>query len=335
MGCIASVPQDQAAITERFGKFDKVAEPGCLCLPVPCICRVAGMVSLRVQEVPVVVTTYTKDKVSVRITVNVQYMAIQDPKYLYEAYYKLTSPSGQIMSYVDDAVRSMVPHSLELDELFEAKGQVAQHVEKSLASEMETYGYKIVAALVTNVEPDETVRQSMNEINANKRLRQAAQERAEAQKYMTVKHAEANAESTYLQGEGIARQRKAIVDGLKSSVEDFKDSIQDMSAKEVLDLMLVTQYFDTIKDLGHGGGTSLVLTNKRGKAFDAEGMKGIMNKAAAAANASSAAPRVPRAAGDRSEEAVAVDVAEEQTQAPRAGFMGSLMFGGGGAGRGK
>ncbi|KAF4709906.1 HIR complex subunit, partial [Perkinsus olseni] len=263
MGCVQFVAEDEIVIVERFGKFDRIALPGCLCLPVPCICTTAGSVSLRVRQLNVHVETKTKDNVFVTLVVAVMYEALHDR--VYEAFYKLTDPGTQINSYVFDAVRASVP-LLSLDELFEEKIRIAHQVKEQLRNLMDDFGFRIQEALVVDIEPDnkairngiivyppnhdDQVKAAMNEINANRRLRIASQEKAEADKIVTVKKAEAEAESKFLQGEGIARQRRAIVDGLRGSVSEFSSRVEGVGAKDVLELVLITQYFDTLKDVG-------------------------------------------------------------------------------------
>ena len=196
------------------------------------------------------VETKTKDNVFVTCQMAVQYEVIRSK--IYEAFYSLQNPVVQINAYVFDVVRSTVPRML-LDEVFESKDQIALQVKESLGKIMSEFGYFIHQVLVTDIAPNARVRDAMNEINASRRLRMAATERAEADKIVTVKQAEAEAESKHLQGQGIARQRRAIVDGLRDSVGDFTDSITGMNAKDVLELVLLTQYFDTIKDIGCNG----------------------------------------------------------------------------------
>eukprot|EP00923_Selenidium_pygospionis_P027540 GHVN01049641.1.p1 GENE.GHVN01049641.1~~GHVN01049641.1.p1 ORF type:complete len:305 (+),score=38.78 GHVN01049641.1:178-1092(+) len=254
MGCVQCVPNDQVYVVERCGKFHQTATAGFLCLPIPCIWRVAGRVSKRILQLEVSVETKTSDNVFVNVGVSVQY-AVQQEK-IYEAYYSLADAAGQIQSYVFDVVRSTVP-TQTLDTVFESKDEIAMAVKRELTKTMDEYGYTIIKTLITDVAPDHHVKNAMNAINASKRDRMAAQERAEADKLLTVKKAEADAEAKYLQGEGIARQRKAIIEGLQESVADFQD-MKGLDTKEVLDLVLITQYFDTLKELGASSGNQTV-----------------------------------------------------------------------------
>ena len=262
MGCIYSIPQDKVAVVEVCGKFSRLSHPGCLCLPVPCVCTYAGSVSMRVQQLNVRVESKSKDNVFVALTVAVQFVVLKDR--IYEAFYKLSSPANQINSFVFDAVRAQVP-KLTLDEVFEEKNQIADHVREQLASQMSEFGFKILQTLIIELDPDDKVKNAMNEINANRRLRIAAQEKAEADKIMMVKRAEADAESKFLQGEGVARQRKAIVEGLRDSVHDFTERVGEIAPKDVLELVLVTQYFDTLKEVGlHSENNTLFIPHNPG-----------------------------------------------------------------------
>ena len=280
MGCCYSIPNDRMAIVVNCGKFDRIAPPGCLCLPIPCIYWKAGEVSLRIQENNVNVETKTKDNVFASIQIAVQFEVIRSK--IYEAFYLLQNPVVQINAYVFDVVRSTVPKML-LDEVFESKDQIALQVKESLGKIMGEFGYFIHQVLVTDITPNGRVRDAMNEINASRRLRLAMTERAEAEKILSVKQAEAEAESKYLQGQGIARQRKAIVDGLRDSVGDFTESIHGMNAKDVLELVLITQYLDTMKDIGSAGNVKTVFVpNSDGNNMNTDLLRNTLLQTAAA-----------------------------------------------------
>lgn len=217
---------------------------------------------MRIQQLNVRVETKTKDNVFIQMTVAVQYVVLKEK--IYEAFYKLTSPTHQINSFVFDAVRSQVP-KLTLDEVFEEKEEIADRVLEQLAAQMSEFGFRILQTLVIDLDPDEKVKNAMNEINANRRLRIAAQEKAESDKILLVKRAEAEAESKYLQGNGVARQRRAIVEGLRESVHDFTDRVDGIGPKDVLELVLVTQYFDTLKEVGlHSTNNTMFLPHNPG-----------------------------------------------------------------------
>ncbi|CAN0076820.1 unnamed protein product, partial [Ectocarpus sp. 13 AM-2016] len=176
---------------------------------------------------------------------------------IYDAFYRLTDPQAQIRSYVFDVVRSTLP-KLDLDQAFDSKEDIAVAVKNQLEEVMKEYGYMILQALVTDMDPDPRVKEAMNEINASKRLREAATNKAEADKIMQVKAAEAEAESKYLSGVGVSRQRKAIVDGLRDSVQNFAEAIDGTSPKDVMDLLLLTQYFDMLRDVGQSSRAATV-----------------------------------------------------------------------------
>lgn len=192
----------------------------------------------------------------VTIVVSVQYIVrSEDEEAIKLAFYKLSNPRAQITSYVYDVIRSEVP-KLELDQTFEQKEYLAVAVKRELSKTMETFGFEITNALITDISPDQRVKDAMNQINAAQRLRVAAADRAEAEKIQIVKQAEAEAESKYLAGTGIARQRKAIIDGLRQSVVAFSGEVNDTTPREVIEMMLMTQYFDTLGGLGHSSKTS-------------------------------------------------------------------------------
>ena len=249
------VQQQSAALVHKFGKFTRIAEPG-LNFKIPFVERVAGRVNLRVRQLDVDVETKTEDNVFVKVIVSVQFYVLKDK--IYDAFYKLDDPARQIKSFVFDVVRARVP-TIKLDDVFEKKDEIATVVKEELAQVMNDFGYGIVKALVTDIDPDAKVKVAMNEINAAQRLRVAAAEKGEADKILQVKAAEAEAESKALSGKGIADQRRAIVEGLKESVDEFQKSVEDASAAEVMNLVLMTQYFDTLKEIGNSSNTNTIL----------------------------------------------------------------------------
>ncbi len=233
-------------VVETFGQYKKFAEPGltCMCWPASSI---VGTISTRVRQLDVTCETKTKDNVFLRVSVSVQYHAMIDKAY--EAFYKLTSPQQQIRSYVFDSIRSTLP-KLSIDAAFATKDEIAHAVRDNTAEAMNSYGYKIVRTLITDLEPDIHVKNSMNEINATARLREAAANKADAEKILEVKAAEAAAEAKYLSGVGVSRQRKAILGGLRESVAAFADKVQGTTPQDAMDLVLLTQYLDLLKDVG-------------------------------------------------------------------------------------
>ena len=252
------VRQQSVAIVERFGRYQKIATSGIhMRLPFG-IDKIAARIQLRLLQSEIVVETKTKDNVFVMMNVATQY-SVNDQN-VTDAYYKLMRPEAQIKSYIEDALRSSVP-KLTLDELFEKKDEIALEVQHQVAEEMTTYGYIIVKTLITKVEPDAEVKQSMNEINAAQRKRVAAQELAEADKIKIVTAAEAEAEKDRLHGVGIAQQRKAIVDGLAESIAELKEANVGMSEEQIMSILLTNQYLDTLNTFAAKGNQTLFLPN--------------------------------------------------------------------------
>ena len=249
------VKEQSAYVIERLGKFNRVAHSG-LGFIIPFIDKKAAVMNLRVQQLDVTIETKTLDDVFVNLQVSVQYCVVRTM--VKEAYYSLDNSTNQIASYVFDDVRAEVP-KLELDDVFAKKDDIAIAVQKNIANSMEKYGYAIIKGLITDVDPDHKVKESMNRINAAKREKEAALEEAEAGKIRIVKKAEAEAESKRLSGEGIAQQRLEIVRGFKESVEDFKKSLENVTHEEIMQFVLMTQYFDTIKDIGANSKNSSIL----------------------------------------------------------------------------
>jgi regulator of protease activity HflC (stomatin/prohibitin superfamily) len=251
---IFTIQQAHAGIIERFGKFNRVVEPG-LHVKFPYIDRLVALLSLKIDQNIITADTKTKDNVFVKVNIAVNYRVVSGRER--EAFYTLSDAKAQIQAYVLDVVRSKIP-AMTLDEVFEKKDDVAQAVTQHLSELMQQYGFEIVSSLVVDVQPDPTVVAAMNEIQAQTRLQLAAQAKGEANKVLAVKAAEAEAESKALQGKGIADQRRAIVGGLNDSVASLASTAQTSPA-EVLRTLLMTQYFDTIREIGVQSGAKVIL----------------------------------------------------------------------------
>ncbi len=250
-----TVEQQTVAIVQRLGKFQREAGPG-IHLKVPIIDKVVARLNMRVQQLDVAIDTKTDDNVFVNMIVAVQYFVL--PEKVYQAQYKLDDARRQITSYVFDVVRAQVP-SIKLDDVFAKKDDIAEAVKIELSHVMEGFGYGILKALVTDIEPDARVKDAMNEINAAQRMRVAANEKGEAERILKVKAAEGDAQSKALQGRGIADQRQAIVAGLRDSVDEFQRSVPGTTAKDVMNLVLMTQYFDMLKEIGASTKSTAIL----------------------------------------------------------------------------
>ena len=252
-GTIFIVKQQSAAIVERFGKFVSVRHSG-LQIKIPIVDRIAGRLSLRIQQLDVVVETKTKDDVFVKVKVSVQYKVIKDK--VYDAFYKLDFPQDQITSYVFDVVRAEVPKMI-LDDVFEKKDDIAIAVKGELNEAMKNYGFDIIKTLVTDIDPDAQVKESMNRINASEREKVAAQFEGDAQRILIVERAKAEAESKRLQGQGIADQRREIARGLEDSVKVLNNV--DINSQEASALIVVTQHYDTLQSVGSASNSNLIL----------------------------------------------------------------------------
>ena len=248
-----TVKQATAAIVERLGKFHSVRHAG-LHLKIPFIDQVAKRMNLRIQQLDVMIDTKTLDNVFLKMKVSVQYQVIKEQ--VADAFYKLESPDNQITSYVFDVVRAEVP-KMKLDDVFVRKDDIAIAVKGELQEAMQSYGYDIIKALVTDIDPDEQVKHAMNRINAAERERTAAEYESEAQKIRIVAVAKAEAESKKLQGQGIADQRREIAKGLEESVKMLNAA--NINAQEASALIVVTQHYDTLQSIGANNRSNLVL----------------------------------------------------------------------------
>lgn len=253
---IYTVSQQDYAVLERLGKFLKVSGPG-LHFRVPIIDQVKGKITVRVRELNVKVNTKTSDNVFVDLAIAVQYYIRDNEKSIWNAFYKLSQPQSQMESYIFDVVRATVP-TMDIDSVFTEKERIAQEIKETLADTMEEYGFSIVKALVNDIQPASNVVEAMNEINAQERLRRAAEHKAEADKVIVVKAAEADSEAKRLSGEGIASQREAIVKGMQESVSSFSQAT-GLDASVVVAYVGMSQYYDTIGGLADKSQTNTVL----------------------------------------------------------------------------
>ena len=253
LGTFFIVKQQTAAVIERFGKFTSVRQSG-LHIKIPVIDRVSGRVSLKVQQLDVVVETKTKDDVFVKLKVSVQFKVIKDK--VYDAFYKLDFPQEQMNAYVFDVVRAEVPKMI-LDDVFDKKDDIAIAVKGELNEAMKNYGFDTIKTLVTDIDPDAQVKESMNRINASEREKVAAQFEGDAQRILIVERAKAEAESKRLQGQGIADQRREIARGLEDSVKVLNNV--DINSQEASALIVVTQHYDTLQSVRSASNSNLIL----------------------------------------------------------------------------
>ena len=248
-----TVKQQTAAIVERFGRFQGIRQSG-LQWKIPLVDRIAGRLSLKIQQLDVIVETKTKDDVFVRLKVSVQYKVIRNK--VEDAFYKLDYPHDQITSYVFDVVRAEVPKMI-LDDVFLKKDDIAIAVKAELNEAMQNYGYDIIKTLVTDIDPDAQVKEAMNRINAADREKTAAQYEGDAARILIVERAKAEAESKRLQGQGIADQRREIARGLEESVEVLNKV--GINSQEASALIVVTQHYDTLQAIGSETNSNLIL----------------------------------------------------------------------------
>jgi regulator of protease activity HflC (stomatin/prohibitin superfamily) len=253
LSSLFTVKQQTIAILERFGKFHSLKGPG-LHFKIPVFDNIAGKINLKIQQLDVLVETKTFDDVFVKMKVSVQYMILKDS--VYDAFYQLQNPQDQITSYVFDTVRAEVP-KMKLDDVFVRKDDIANAIKRELGEAMSGYGYGIVKALVTDIDPDVEVKISMNRINASEREKIAAEYEGEAERIRIVAKAKAEAESKRLQGQGIADQRREIAKGLEDSVEILNKV--GINSQEASALIVITQHYDTLQAIGESTNSNLIL----------------------------------------------------------------------------
>ena len=247
------VKQQTAVIVERFGKYQSIRHAG-LNLKVPLVDKIAGRISLKIQQLDVIVETKTKDDVFVHLKISVQFLVQRN--HVYDAFYKLQNPHEQITAFIFDVVRAEVPKMI-LDDVFEKKEEIALAIQRDLKEAMLNYGYDIIKALVTDIDPDENVKIAMNRINAAEREKVAAQHEGDAQRILIVERAKAEAESKRLQGKGIADQRREIARGLEESVTVLDRA--GINSQEASALIVITQHYDTLQSIGSDTNSNLIL----------------------------------------------------------------------------
>ena len=247
------VKQQTAAVVERLGKFHSIRWPG-LHFKIPIVDRIAGRVNIKIQQLDVIVETKTFDDVFVKMKVSVQFLILKES--VFEAFYKLENPHDQITSYIFDVVRAEVP-KMKLDDVFVKKDDIAIAIKTEVEDAMNAYGFGIIKALVTDIDPDHLVKESMNRINAAEREKIAAEYDGEAERIRIVAKAKAEAESKRLQGQGIADQRREIARGLEESVEVLNNA--GINSQEASALIVITQHYDTMQAMGESTNSNLIL----------------------------------------------------------------------------
>jgi regulator of protease activity HflC (stomatin/prohibitin superfamily) len=250
-----TVQQQSRVIVERFGKFKSIAGPG-LNFKMPLIDSIAGRVTHRVRELEISVESKTSDDVFVDLLIAVQFYVEENDEAVKAAFYRLTNPQQQISSYVFDTVRALVP-DMPIDHVFSEKDKIALAVKERVQDTMDQFGYTILQSLVNDIQPDAKVKTAMNEVNASARLKEAAKNKAEAKKIQVIAEAEAEARAKELQGVGIARQRLAIANGLKESVEACAEA--GISPEEATKMVLLTQHYDTVTAVGANGRSTVMM----------------------------------------------------------------------------
>jgi regulator of protease activity HflC (stomatin/prohibitin superfamily) len=268
-GCCFCVSTAEVGLIENLGQFDRLAEPGFHCLN-PCTEALSGRLSLRLQAVDTKVDSKTSDNAIVVVSASIQYKVL--PERAQDAFYKFSNQAEQIKSFAANVIRGQVPkHSM--DEIFVIRDEMQKALKDELDAQLAVYGFQIVATLITDIDPDDNVKQAMCQIRTNACLRMAAAYEADVEKVRIVKAAEADSEAKRLSGVGLAEQRKAAINGLQSSVTNFSTTCKGMTPKDVMALLMMNQYFDALKDIAtHGRGSVVFLPGGGAGSDTMEGM---------------------------------------------------------------
>nr|AGN32910.1 hypothetical protein [Trypanosoma rangeli] len=260
MACCFCVNTSSLGIVENCGKFERVVEPGCHCL-IPCVETVRGSVTVKLQFSSVNVETKTKDNALVLITACLHYRVL--PLEASNAFYRFSNPREQIASFAANVIRGEVP-KYTLDEIFVMSRNIKQAVEEELKERLSQYGFALEATLVTRIEPTQELQAAIEQTQLNAYRRTAAEHKAELDKIIEIKASEAAFEEKRLAGVGLAEERRAIMEGLQSSIESFVDSVPGVGARDVVQLLLMNQYFDSLKEVGNTGKSQVVLLPPKG-----------------------------------------------------------------------
>ncbi|PST46754.1 peptidase [Bifidobacterium callitrichos] len=253
ISAIFIVPQQQAFIIERFGKFQSVQFAG-IHMRIPIVDRIAMKTNMRVNQLNVQLETKTLDNVFVTVVASTQFRV--NPENVATAYYELRDPAGQLRSYMEDALRSAIP-SLTLDDAFARKDDVAFDVQKTVGNEMSRFGFTVVKTLITAIDPSPQVKNAMDSINAAQREKEATRQRAEAQRIQIETQAAAEAEKTRLQGEGQANYRREIANGIVDQIKSLQ--AVGMNINDVNNVVLFNQYLDVMRSLSESKNAKTVV----------------------------------------------------------------------------
>ena len=267
-GCFYCISTSEVGVVESLGKYDRLSEPGCHCIN-PCVESLSGRLSLRLQAVQARVDTKTLDNAIVVVNASIHYKVL--PARAQDAYYKFSNPTEQIKSFAANVIRGQVPKHT-MDEIFVVRDEMQKVLKEELDVQMAQYGFQIEATLITDIDPNNDVKQAMSQIRTNACLRMAAVFEGEVEKIKIVKAAEAESEAKRLSGVGLAEQRKAAINGLQSSVSNFSSSCKGMQSKDVMALLMMNQYFDALKDIAQQGKGNVVFLPGGGSADVMEGV---------------------------------------------------------------
>ena len=250
---VFTVPQQQAYVIERFGKFHTVRFAG-IHMRIPLVDRIAVKTNMRVNQLNVQLETKTLDNVFVTVVASTQFRV--NPNDVATAYYELRDPAGQLRSYMEDALRSAIP-ALTLDDAFARKDDVASDVQKTVGNEMSRFGFTVVKTLITAIDPSPQVKNAMDSINAAQREKEATRQRAEANRIQIETQAQAEAEKTRLQGEGQANYRREIANGIVDQIKSLQAA--GMNIRDVNNVVLFNQYLDVMRSLAQSDNAKTVV----------------------------------------------------------------------------
>jgi regulator of protease activity HflC (stomatin/prohibitin superfamily) len=261
------VPQRQAFVVERLGKYRKTLEAGFHIL-VPFFDRIAYKHSLK--EVAVDVPSQmciTKDNIAIEID-GVLYMQVLDAKaasYGIENYYFASSQLAQT------TLRSEIG-KIELDRTFEERDTINAQVIMALDKASEPWGLKITRYEIANIKPPQSVQDALEkqmraererraQIALSEGQREAQINVAEGEKQDAIKRSEAKKLSQVNEAEGKAREIELLASATADGIRQIALAIESPGGQAAVNLRVAEQYVKEFGNLAKVGNTLIVPQN--------------------------------------------------------------------------
>lgn len=247
-----------AAILETFGKPHKKATLSGLHFKWPSpITQIVKRVNLQQREIADDISVKTKDNAFLKLPTKVLFMASSDREGAVKSHYELHEAEKQIKDYVFNCVRQTAS-GMDMEQLYTNREELKKQVDEALKAQFEHFGFVIANVLVDQPQPSKEVEDAFNKVIASKRLKEAAQNEADAAQVKLVGVAKAESQSKELQGQGIAKMRNAIAEGLAEAMKKIEAA--GISPEETIAFLTETNRLDTIAAAAAHGNMVIVDT---------------------------------------------------------------------------